>query len=167
MRHGKILAIVVALIATIGLSSLAQSQERARPQSSGMRERGSATWQQHMGPEAPWVTIILRNRDRLQLTPDQVTSLENLRSDFARAAIRKQADLRIAEMDLSRLLQVDTVDLAQVKNKLEEMSRLSTDLRYSRIETLAKGKAVLTGEQRDRLKSLISVPGRQAPGPRS
>lgn len=166
MRHRKIAAIVVVLIATLGFSHLAQSQERARSQSRGMRERGSAAWQQRTGPEAPWITIILRNRDRLQLTSEQVASLEKLRSDFAREAIRKQADLRIAELDLRRLLAGEPVDLAQVKTKLEEAARLNTDLRYARIETLEKGKAVLTAEQRDKLRNLTSVPRSSVPEPR-
>jgi len=166
MRRWKIAAIVLALVTTIGLVNLGQADERVRRQARGTWERGGALRQQRMGPEAPWITIILRNRDRLQLTSEQAATLEKLRSDFEREAIRKQADLRIVELDLRRLLTGEPVDLAQVKTKLEEAARLNTDLRYARIETLEKGKAVLTAEQRDKLRALTSAPRSSAPEPR-
>src|SRR5581483_7154027 len=54
--------------------------------------------------ERPVISFMLDHRDELALTPDQVSRLESLRRDFARAAVRRDADIRIAEMDLAALL---------------------------------------------------------------
>lgn len=109
-----------------------------------------------MGSEAPWISIMLRHRDQLNLTGEQVATLEKLRSDFEQQIAPTQEDLRNAESEIARLLHESTVDLAQVRTKVEEEGKLRAEFRYLRIETLEKGKAVLTAEQRDKLKNLTS-----------
>lgn len=107
-----------------------------------------------MGPEAPWIGIMLRHRSQLDLTAEQAATLEQLRSDFQQQVAPTQEDLRNAESEIARLLEEGPVDLAQVRTKIEGAERLRAEYRYLRIETLEKGKAVLTAEQRDKLKNL-------------
>lgn len=107
-----------------------------------------------LGPEAPWISIMLRHRSEINLTAEQAATLEQLRSDFGQQVTSKRADLSNAEREIERLLQENPVELAQVKAKIEEAEQLRAQFRYLRIETLEKGKAVLTVEQRDKLKNL-------------
>lgn len=119
-----------------------------------------------LGPESPWISIILRFRNELQLTKEQVSSLEKLRFEFERQATKLQADLRLAELDLNQLLSQETVSLPQAKTKIEEEARISAELRYRRLEAITQGRSALTAEQRDKLQSLVSR-SPQAPGGRS
>ena len=107
-----------------------------------------------MGSEAPWISIMLRHRDQLNLTGEQVATLEKLRSDFQQQVAPAQEDLRNIEGEIQRLLQDNPVDLGQVRAKIEEAEKFRAEFRYLRIETLEKGRAVLTAEQRDKLKNL-------------
>lgn len=107
------------------------------------------------GPERPLVSFMLRHREDLDLSDEQVRRLEGLRRDFEREAIRRGADLRVAEMDVAALLDADPVDLRQVEAKVREIERLRADLRMARIRTIEQGKAQLTPEQRIRLRSLL------------
>jgi len=120
-------------------------------------------WREHFAPsprgERPLITLMLRHKDELGLSPDQVQSLERLRADFQREAIRRDADLRIAEMDLATLLDREPVDLGQVEAKVRETERLRADLRLARIRAIEQGKAQLTPEQRTKLRSLLAEPG--------
>ena len=109
-----------------------------------------------MGSEAPWISIMLRHRDQLNLTGEQVATLEQMRSGFEQQVVPTQENLRNAESEIARLLQENTVDLAQVRAKIEEAGKFRAEFRYLRIETLEKGKAVLTAEQRDKLNNLTS-----------
>jgi len=106
--------------------------------------------------ERPLIAFILRNREKLDLSPAQVKNLEQLRNDFQKESIRKDADLRVAEMDLNGLLAADKVDMAKVEAKVREIERLRTDLRIARIRTIQKGKEVLTADQRKRLQELLA-----------
>ena len=106
--------------------------------------------------ERPLIAFILRNREKLDLSAAQVKSLEQLKNDFQKESIRRDADLRVAEMDLNGLLVADKVDMAKVDAKVREIERLRSDLRIARIRTIQKGKEVLTADQRKRLQELLA-----------
>jgi Spy/CpxP family protein refolding chaperone len=134
-----------------------------------LRDLGSR-WREHFAPaprgERPLITLMLHHKDELGLSPDQVQNLQRLRGDFQREAIRRDADLRIAQMDLATLLERDPVDLGQVEVKVREIERLRTDLRLARIRAIEQGKAQLTAEQRAKLRTLLAEPEHGWPRPR-
>jgi len=127
-------------------------------------------WREHFAPsprgERPLITLMLRYKDELGLSADQVQSLERLRADFQREAIRRDADLRIAQMDLTTLLEREPVDLGQLEAKVREIERLRADLRVARIRAIEQGKAQLTAEQRAKLRTLLAEPEHGWPRPR-
>ncbi|MBI2878424.1 MAG: Spy/CpxP family protein refolding chaperone [Candidatus Rokubacteria bacterium] len=130
----------------------------------GEQVRGLGShWHRHFRPggspeERPLISFMLHRRDELKLTPEQVQALEGLRADFQREAIRREADLRVAELDLRALLQVEPADLARVEAKVREIAQLQADLRVARIRVIEQGKAQLTPEQRTTLKTLLAAP---------
>lgn len=106
--------------------------------------------------ERPLIAFMLRNRERLGLSAAQVKTLEQLRNDFQKESIRKDADLRVAEMDLNGLLGAEKIDMPKVEAKVREIERLRTDLRLARIRTIEKGKDLLTTDQRKKLQELLA-----------
>jgi Spy/CpxP family protein refolding chaperone len=121
---------------------------------------GPSSSQAPSSAERPLITIILEHRDQLALTPEQATRLETLRQEFTRESIRRDAELRIAEMDLTALLEQTPADLTKAEAKIRELEKLRADLRIARIRTLEQGRAVLTPEQRTKLQALLGGPGR-------
>jgi hypothetical protein len=118
-------------------------------------------WREHFSiapatEDRPLLSLMLRHRDKLGLTGDQVRHLERLRSDFEKESIRKEADLRVAEMDLKALRETESVDLAKAEAKVREIERLRGDLRLARIRTVQRGKEQLTAEQRKKFQDLLS-----------
>ena len=172
MRTSALLGTLLALLALgipagaepAGPSPVAHEElARTLDELAGQLHGMGARWRDHFTPrelrgERPLITLMLRHRDELGLSPDQVQSLERLRTDFQREAIRRDADLRIAEMELATLLDADPVDLAKAETKLREIERLRTDLRLARIRTLEQGKAQLSPEQRAKLRTLLTEP---------
>jgi hypothetical protein len=118
-------------------------------------------WQEHFGStagseERPPIPMIIRNREKLGLSAEQVRNLERLRNDFEKESIRKEAEIRVAKMDLDDLLAAQPVDMTKVEAKVREIEKLRADLRFARIRTVAKGKEQLTADQRKRLEELLS-----------
>jgi Spy/CpxP family protein refolding chaperone len=109
--------------------------------------------------------LILSHRDKLGLSADQVRQLERLRDDFQRESIRKDADQRIAELDLERLLEGPSVDMARVEAKIREIEKLRADLRLARIRAVEKGKEQLTPEQRAKLQDILGEASPARPRP--
>jgi len=141
-------------------AQLQQHMEMGRGPMGGMMgpgQRGPAmTGPGPVSPaERPLISIMLQRRADLGLTPEQVTRLEGLRDGFAREAIRRDADLRIAELDLQALLDQDPLDMAKVETKVREVAQLRADLRIARLRTIEQGKALLTPEQKARLLAVL------------
>lgn len=101
------------------------------------------------------ITFMLRHSDQLGLSQDQIKGLKKLRSRFERKAIKWDADLRVAQLELDEMLEAWTVDMEKVEKKVREMERLRADRTVSRIRTIEEGKALLTPEQRKKLAAML------------
>jgi Spy/CpxP family protein refolding chaperone len=180
MKHTLIALLIVGLVAGIAAPAPAFHEDYSRAVGDALEQfRGLANQlSEHLrntpglgttstGPvpspaERPLITIILEHREQLALTQDQATRLETLRQEFTRETIRRDAELRIVEMDLAALLEQTPADLGKVEAKIRELEKLRADLRIARIRTLEQGRAVLTPEQRTKLQALLGGAGRPA-----
>ena len=85
--------------------------------------------------------------DRVQMTAEQKSKLEEIMFDFQRFATQKQADYDVADAELTRLLTRDTVDMGEVRAKVRDIEALNADLNVRKYEALLKAIGVLTHEQ--------------------
>jgi Spy/CpxP family protein refolding chaperone len=106
--------------------------------------------------------LALRHQKDLALTPAQVESLRQLGTDARREDIKRHADRRLAELDLRTLMAPDPADpdrardLARIEAKVREIEKLRADGRVARIRNLEQSRQVLTPEQREKLRTLLS-----------
>jgi Spy/CpxP family protein refolding chaperone len=176
----RISTILASLAVMFGLALPAAAQESpAQPPAAheqmsqegagggGPHMRGPEGWRGHLRRhhgfgERPIISLALRYRQELGLSPAQVEALDRLRTDFQREAIKRGADIRIAELDLRTLVRTDPadlekpVDLGQAEAKVREIERLRAEQRLARIRAIEQGKAQLTPEQRTKLGTLLT-----------
>ena len=155
---GAVLAL--SMISTTSLPMAAYGQ-------AGPGEPGPAKPRMHrmLGVEAPWISIALRHQKELSLSSDQVANLEKIRTLYRDQSTPIQEQLRATESEINGVLQETPANLIQAKLKIEQAEKLRSQLRYLRAEALENGKAVLTAQQRDQLKNLVSArhPGFRKP----
>jgi len=96
----------------------------------------------------------LNSRQELNLTDEQVKTLEKIRSDFKRDAIKRQADMKLARMDLQETMRREKPDFASTRAKIKQISELQLAAKLVMIDTMEKGYNVLTKEQKDELPKL-------------
>jgi Spy/CpxP family protein refolding chaperone len=113
----------------------------------GMMGRGDAA-------DRPLVSLMLQHRDELELTPEQVERLGNLRLDFQKTAIKRSADLQVAELELEEFRKKEPVDLARVETQVKRIEALRAEQRLSRIKAIEEGKALLSPEQQKKLEAV-------------
>jgi len=106
----------------------------------------------------PLITVMLNNKERLELTAEQIKKLETLRDNFQKQSIRHDADLRIVELDIAALLDGDPVEMGKVEAKVREAEKLRADLRIARVRALEQAKALLSAEQKKKLSELVLKP---------
>jgi Spy/CpxP family protein refolding chaperone len=104
--------------------------------------------------------FVMRHRQELGLTPAQLESFQKLATDYRRDAIKRQADMKLARVDLGAMLRPDqanpgkAVDMTQAEAKVREIERARGDMMLSRLRAMEQGKALLTPEQRAKLVTL-------------
>jgi Spy/CpxP family protein refolding chaperone len=147
-----------------------------RPEGHGGKH-GHHGWQRRAGAHRFSLSrLALRHQKDLALTPAQVDSLRKLGTDARRDAIKRQADRRLAELDLRTMMAPDSADpnkprdLAKIETKVREIEKMRADGRVAQIRNLEQSRQVLTPEQREKLRTLLSQRmqhrGPQGPGMR-
>jgi Spy/CpxP family protein refolding chaperone len=153
-------ALALSMISTTSLPMAAYGQV-------GTGAPGTARPRMHrmLGVEAPWISLALRHQSELNLSPDQVATLEKIRTQHRDQSTPIQEQLRATESEITGVLQETPANLIQAKLKIEQAEKLRSQLRYLRTEALENGKSVLTAQQRDQLKSIFSAghPGFKKP----
>lgn len=134
---------------------LAQAAPMPGQQGPGQYRQAQGRRYMHHRRMPTYAGIALRHQAELGLNPQQVEALQKLRTDSARAAIQRRADLQIAGLDLMTLRRADPVDMAKVEAKIRDIEKMRADGKIARLRTDEQGKAQLTPDQRAKLKSLM------------
>ena len=90
--------------------------------------------------------------DELELTDKQVQDLQSIKMEFMKGKFRAEADLKIAQMELKGLMQDDNASLKDIETKMNAVAKLRTDMKLSHIKAIRQAKALLTPEQKEKLK---------------
>ena len=99
---------------------------------------------------------ILKFREKLGLTPDQVKSIMRMRFDWEKQRIKLGADLMIAHMELDRLVHSGVLN----EPKMHDMAKLIGGLKMQKVQIMVEAKIallkVLNDEQRRRIADIHS-----------
>jgi Spy/CpxP family protein refolding chaperone len=91
---------------------------------------------------------------QLGLTDQQRDRIAEIRDRHQREAIEQRARLRLARLDLHKLLRADRPDRGAIDRQIDELARLRAELGKARIGSMLEVRSVLTPAQQRRLKSL-------------
>ena len=105
----------------------------------------------------PLISFALRHQQELSLTSDQVANLEKIRSNYQAQGTPVAQQLRGIEQQIRTALQQTPANLPQVQQLISQAEPLRSNLRYMRIEALENGKSILSQQQRDQIKTLLTT----------
>jgi hypothetical protein len=101
-----------------------------------------------------FVNFMLQHERELHLSPEQVKSLNSIRYEFRKQALKKNADLQLAELELDELQARMPVDPIAVEAKIKQSDAIKTELRIASTKAFEEARAKLRPEQRTRLAEL-------------
>ena len=112
---------------------------------------------------------ILKNKDAMSLTDEQVQQLRDLKINYKKDRIRMKADVDIAEVDLYAMLRNENAKLADTKladieAQMKHSSRRNDKTQHGVDQGSRDALAVLSDEQQSRMDKVherIKVPARQ------
>lgn len=88
----------------------------------------------------------------LNLSPQQVTQIKSIMYESRRQQITTQAQLQLARLDLSQLVNQHRPDLKAVSAALDKVGQIELTLKKSRVMMMLRMKALLSKEQADKLQ---------------
>lgn len=97
---------------------------------------------------------LLRHKQLLGLTDDQTAKLKALALERDVAAIKAHAAVMLAARELRALVSDEKAELSTIETKVNEQEQLEGKLKMIGIKAKRDAYAVLTPEQRDKLKAL-------------
>ena len=152
MTKGPQLIIALAMSAlVIGLTNSSAWADG----SYGHRGQGGERHGMHFGSgHSRLLHHLLKHQRDLGLTDEQVAKVKALALDQDRAKIRAHADVQVADRELRALVWDEQADLSVIQAKVKERADLTAVLQFMRIKGKRDLLAVLTPEQRDKLKAL-------------
>lgn len=117
-----------------------------------MSQHGRHSW--HGGGTSHLLRHLLRDKQDLGLTDEQITKLRNRALDADRARIRAEADVRVSERELRSLMWDDQVDMAAIEAKVKEEHAFEAAVRIIGIKAKRELLGILTPEQTTKWKAL-------------
>jgi Spy/CpxP family protein refolding chaperone len=141
--------LALSAVAAVNLPAAQEGGAGNRPFARGERMHGG------FAGSAPLISIALRHRSELNLTNDQVTTLEKIRNHFQSQVTPLHQQLQSAEKEIASLMQQQPANLIQIKTKIQEAEKVRSELRYQRVEALENGRSVLSAQQQEQLKALV------------
>lgn len=96
---------------------------------------------------------MLKHSTEIGLKDDQVAKLKDMQLNLDKTRIKAEADIMISERELRALVEDDKSDLAAIESKLKEGESQEAALRLAAIKMRREALALLTPDQRGKLKS--------------
>ena len=123
------------------------------PMRGEMRHHGMEGMGGMMGEDHPmWKHLV-----GLGLDEKQREAVKSIKSKEMKDMIKKRADKQIAKVELKEILGKDPVDMKAVEAKVKQIEAIGTDMRLSHIRTMEEVKALLTPEQKKKMKEMIEM----------
>lgn len=91
--------------------------------------------------------VLLKFKDEIGLTPDQVNKISKMQDGFKEATIKKQADIKILELKLESYMKEEKIDRAKMEKMIRDIGKMRTDFQIEHINYLLDLKNILTPEQ--------------------
>ena len=101
-----------------------------------------------------FIDHILKFKDGMAITDDQASKLQSIKTNFEKTKIKMKAETQLISVDLHELLRDDKGSLNDVEAKLKDLYDTRASMYFASVKASRDAKAVLTAEQRTRMKTV-------------
>src|SRR5262245_13824342 len=88
----------------------------------------------------------------LDLTEQQRTKMRDIHDAAQRKNIQREADMKLARLDLHKLMTADSPNAQAINTQIDKLSKLRGDAMKAHYDTFLQARALLTPEQLQKLK---------------
>jgi hypothetical protein len=111
-------------------------------------------------PERPAVRTIFSYRQEIGLTEEQEQKMVDTLLNLQKTLIEKQAQLGVARLELRQMIDA-RAPLAEIRQKLQQISALSVEITYQDLAAGREIEAVMSAEQLKRWRAIQAASRQQ------
>ena len=101
------------------------------------------------------IHVIMKNKDELKLSENQITEIKKLKVDARKDFIRKKAEIEVSGVDIRSKLWDETIDISSINKLVDQKYDLKKEKTKSLIAAYAELKKILSKEQKEKLEELM------------
>lgn len=109
--------------------------------------------------------FFVRQAEKLGLSEEQVADLKAIKWDQKKVTIQKEAEVKIAHVELKELLDQEPVNFDKLKTKITRIGNLEQQMRLAHLTSIQKAHTVLTADQLEKAKTVKKTSCRGKMGP--
>ncbi len=118
---------------------------------------GSMMDQCHMDKMSSMMDKCVEHAEKIGLTEAQLAKMKPLHREMQKKMVRDKADVKIAELDLMEIMEVKDFDLDKANAAVRKIADLMTAQHLEMIKTMKEVRGMLTDEQFNKMKSMMSM----------
>ena len=144
--------VIILIIAGLVLASFYFMLESAPMQRKMMRHArfGIMMAEKNLFP----AQLLLRVKDEIGLTEEQVNKIEKMEVLYQESNIRKQADIKVKELKFHSYLKGDQIDRSKMEKMVRAIAKMRTNSIIDHINFLLDLRNILTPEQLKKIEDL-------------
>jgi len=154
MRKSAILMVGLGLAGALVTSPMVRADEGARYGAGKVHTMSRHGEHGHGSMTTHLLKHLLKNKQELGLTDEQVTKLRTVALDADRAHIRAEADVMVSERELRSLMWDEKAQMPAIEAKVKEKAGLDATARIIGIKARRELMGILTPEQQAKQKAL-------------
>lgn len=131
-----------------------------KPEGSSSKHRSGHGYSKksgHGGHSKCPFTHLLKFKDKLGLTEDQVAEIKRLRFEYGKQSIRNSAEHKIAHMEFDKLVHAEKVDAKAIRSAAGKIAETKTQKIMAKAEAKIALLNLLTDEQRKKAHAMHSA----------
>jgi len=146
---------------TLGLMVIFAFPAFAQMKDMPMEHRGSGHMEMckmcNMEGQGDMMDKCLEHAAKLGLTEDQINKIKPIHLEMEKKAIRNNADLKIAEIELKEIMEVKDFDLEKATAQVKKIEDLKTDHHLEVLKAMKEVRSILTDEQFKKMKEMMHM----------
>jgi len=153
------ISVMVAAVAMLALSGPQPAFSQMRGMS--MQEhRGGHGQRMEMGTMdkmGEMMGMCIEHADKMGLTDDQVMKMKPVHSEMQKKKARFKADLKIAKIELTEIMEVKDFDLEKANAAVKKIAEIKASHHLEMLKAMKEMRTIVTDEQFKKMKKMMSM----------
>ncbi|MDD2735874.1 MAG: hypothetical protein PHF56_18220 [Desulfuromonadaceae bacterium] len=149
--------VILSLLLSIVLATPAFSQMKDMSMMNHSEEHGPMMGMGPMDKMGDMTGMCIEHQDKMGLSDAQVIKMKPVRNDMKKKQVRFKADRKIAEIELTEIMDVKDFDIEKARSAVKKIADITTAHHLEMLTSMQEMRAILTDDQFKKMNKMSSM----------